>query len=126
MDSIKEKMELEKRKMKGKIALEKEKMKQKIAQEKEKMKEKTDNMKKSILEQNIEQAKESPKKMESKFLGEPYQYNKKIMNPDQVGMSSEGSFSAITRNVGGLMKYVSALISGGNNAAYLGMQPEEQ
>lgn len=45
-----------------------------------------------------------------------YNYAEKIKSPDELGMSPEGSFTAIGKNVGGLINYAQLLTQGGGDA----------
>jgi len=52
-------------------------------------------------------------KVEEELLGPDYNYSKEIKSPDELGMSSSGSISALTKNVTGLIAYVNVLAVGG-------------
>lgn len=52
----------------------------------------------------------------SSFNLPEYNYVQKIKSPDQLGMSPDGSFSAIAKNVGGLINYAQLLSQGGGDA----------
>lgn len=51
--------------------------------------------------------------VEQDLLGPDYPYWKNIQSPGEIGMSSEGSLSAMGNNVDGLIKYVEVLVTGG-------------
>lgn len=51
-------------------------------------------------------------KLEQEFLGPDYNYIKFINNPNELGMSSEGSMGALKNDVEGIVDYVELLISG--------------
>jgi len=59
---------------------------------------------------------DAPGNLSKQFLGQNYRYEKHIKSPQEMSMSSEGSFSAIGNNVGGLISYVELLVAGGGNA----------
>ena len=42
------------------------------------------------------------KGVEEKYLGKPYDYAKNIRTPSELGMSSEGSLSALGKDIQGL------------------------
>lgn len=50
------------------------------------------------------------------ILGPKYRYHTKIKNPKELGMSSEGSMSALSKDVSGLISYVEILVGGAGNA----------
>tara|TARA_A100001011_G_scaffold19828_1_gene20161 strand:- start:3489 stop:4196 length:708 start_codon:yes stop_codon:yes gene_type:complete len=56
------------------------------------------------------------------FLGPDYQYTDYIKDPDELGMSESGNFSALANNVSGTINYVNLLISG-RGAARRGSEP---
>jgi hypothetical protein len=57
-----------------------------------------------------------PKKLTKSFLGQDYNYKEHIKSPQEMGMSSDGTMSAIASNVGGLISYVELLVAGGGKA----------
>jgi len=57
-----------------------------------------------------------PKNLSKSFLGQDYDYKKHINSPQEMGMSSDGTMSAIASNVGGLVSYVQLLVAVGGNA----------
>ena len=57
-----------------------------------------------------------PKKLTKSFLGQDYNYKDHINSPQEMGMSSDGTMSAIASNVGGLISYVELLVAGGGKA----------
>ena len=59
---------------------------------------------------------DAPGNLSKQFLGQNYRYEKHIKSPQEMSMSSEGSFSAIGNNIGGLISYVELLVAGGGNA----------
>lgn len=65
----------------------------------------------------FEQVKENAKGAEEKFLGPNYKYYDYINSPPQMGMSADGSISAITNDIAGLIGYVQLLSSGGGRAS---------
>lgn len=60
------------------------------------------------------------KQVEEKLLGPSYQYYKNIKLPDEIGMSSDGSLSALGDDVDGLIAYVELLVSGEGKASSTG------
>ena len=52
-------------------------------------------------------------KVEEELLGPDYNYSQKIKSPDELGMSSHGSISTLTKNITGLVDYVNVLAVGG-------------
>jgi hypothetical protein len=58
--------------------------------------------------------------LENKLLGPSYPYWQNIKSPSQIGMSSEGSLSAMGRDIDGLIQYVEVLVTGGGNASTTG------
>ena len=63
-------------------------------------------------------AKEDPELDHQKhtFLGQTYPYHKNIMDPENLGMSPQGTTDAMVQNVAGLVNYAQLLISGGGHA----------
>lgn len=59
-------------------------------------------------------------KIEQEFLGPDYNYIKFINSPKKLGMSSDGSMKALTKDVEGIVDYVELLISGGGKASKTG------
>ena len=45
------------------------------------------------------------KGVEEKYLGKPYDYAKNIRTPSELGMSSEGSLSALGKDIQGLIRF---------------------
>jgi len=64
----------------------------------------------------FENVKNDIDKVEEELLGPDYNYSKRIKSPDELGMSSSGSISALTRNITGLIGYVNVLAVGGGRA----------
>ena len=59
-------------------------------------------------------------KLEQEFLGPDYKYYTGINTPGDLKMSSEGSMSAMSNNVAGIMDYVEVLVSGRGPASKTG------
>jgi hypothetical protein len=59
-------------------------------------------------------------KLENELLGPDYNYIKQIKSPEQLGMSSKGSIKTLTKDVSGLIEYVSLLVSGKSKASVTG------
>jgi len=60
------------------------------------------------------------KQVEASLLGPAYQYYNNIKLPDEIGMSSDGSLSALGDDVDGLIAYVELLVSGEGKASSTG------
>jgi len=58
--------------------------------------------------------------VEQKLLGPDYPYWKNINSPSAIGMSSNGSLSALGSDINGLIAYVEVLVSGSGNASATG------
>lgn len=58
--------------------------------------------------------------VQNKLLGPTYQYYNNIKNPTQLGMSSDGSLSALGNDINGLINYVSLLVEGNSSASTTG------
>ena len=65
----------------------------------------------------FEKAAHDVDSLEQEFLGPDYKYYANIRNPDELGMSSEGSMSTMADNVAGLINYVEVLVSGSGAAS---------
>ena len=61
----------------------------------------------------FENVKNDFTKVEEELLGPDYNYSQKIKSPDELGMSSHGSISTLTKNISGLIAYVNVLAVGG-------------
>jgi hypothetical protein len=64
----------------------------------------------------FENVKNDIDKVEEELLGPDYNYSKRIKSPDELGMSSHGSISTLTKNITGLIGYVNVLAVGGGRA----------
>lgn len=64
----------------------------------------------------FENVKNDIDKVEEELLGPDYNYSQKIKSPDELGMSSHGSISTLTKNITGLIGYVNVLAVGGGRA----------
>tara|TARA_Y100001937_G_C7034456_1_gene291627 strand:- start:113 stop:847 length:735 start_codon:yes stop_codon:yes gene_type:complete len=58
--------------------------------------------------------------LQEDLLGPDYNYTKQIKSPEELGMSSEGSISAISNNISGLIGYTQVLVTGEGNASKTG------
>lgn len=58
--------------------------------------------------------------VEEKYLGPTYKYYKNIKTPSELGMSDEGSLSAMGKDIDGLINYVEILVSGNSRASSTG------
>jgi len=65
----------------------------------------------------FDQVKDNAKGVEEKLIGPDYKYYEKINSPSEMGMSSDGSISAITKDISGLIGYVTLLSAGGGRAS---------
>ena len=57
-------------------------------------------------------AKNDASSLEEELLGPTYPYWKDIRSPGELGMSGEGSWDALNRDVDGLIDYVEVLVTG--------------
>jgi len=60
------------------------------------------------------------KGVEEKYLGADYPYWSNIKTPSQLGMSGDGSLSALGKDIDGLINYVELLVAGKSNASKTG------
>jgi hypothetical protein len=58
--------------------------------------------------------------VELRLLGPTYPYWKNIKQPKDIGMSDDGSLSALARDVGGLIDYTELLVTGQGDASSTG------
>lgn len=58
--------------------------------------------------------------MQEDLLGPNYDYWKQVNTPAEIGMSSDGNFSALAKDVGGLIAYVEMLVTGKGAASKTG------
>ena len=58
--------------------------------------------------------------VQQNLLGPTYPYYKNIKMPNQIGMSSQGSLSALGNDVNGLIQYVEVLVTGNSEASATG------
>jgi hypothetical protein len=58
--------------------------------------------------------------VEEKLLGPSYAYYKNIKQPGEIGMTTDGSISALSKDIEGLIAYVQILVEGGGNASVPG------
>jgi hypothetical protein len=58
--------------------------------------------------------------VQNKLLGPTYPYYKNIKTPTQLGMSSNGTLSALGNDINGLINYVSVLVEGNSKASATG------
>ena len=65
----------------------------------------------------FEKALKDVDNLEQELLGPDYKYFKQINTPSEIGMSSEGSISALTYDIVGLVNYVKLLAEGGGSAS---------
>jgi hypothetical protein len=58
--------------------------------------------------------------VQQKLLGPSYPYYKNIKTPQDIGMSKDGSISALAKDIDGLISYVQVLVSGPSRASVPG------
>jgi hypothetical protein len=58
--------------------------------------------------------------VEEKLLGPTYPYYKNIRTPSEIGMTSNGTISALTKDIDGLINYVTLLVEGTGKASATG------
>lgn len=58
--------------------------------------------------------------VQEKLLGPTYPYYKNIRTPSEIGMTSNGSISALTKDIDGLINYVTLLVEGSGKASATG------
>jgi hypothetical protein len=58
--------------------------------------------------------------VEEKLLGPSYPYYKNIKQPGDIGMTTDGSISALANDIEGLIAYVEILVEGGGKASVPG------
>lgn len=58
--------------------------------------------------------------VQDKLLGPTYPYYKNIKSPSEIGMSSKGSISAVSKDINGLIAYVEVLVTGKSKASATG------
>ena len=63
----------------------------------------------------FQKAKNDIHHLEEELLGPDYNYSKRIKSPDELGMSSHGSISTLTKDITGLIAYVNVLAVGGGH-----------
>jgi len=65
----------------------------------------------------FEKAKADATALEESLLGPTYKYYQYINTPAEMGMSSDGSISTITKDIAGIIGYVNLLSAGGGRAS---------
>ena len=60
------------------------------------------------------------KGVEERLLGPSYPYYKNIRTPSEIGMSDRGTIQQMSKNIDGLIQYVSLLVSGDSSASATG------
>jgi len=68
----------------------------------------------------FEEVLTNAKGVEEKLLGPTYPYYKNIKMPGQIGMTDEGSLSALGKDINGLIQYVEVLVTGNSQASSTG------
>lgn len=70
----------------------------------------------SIFEKVLDNAKS----VEEELLGPTYPYYKNIKMPGQIGMTDQGTLSALGKDINGLIQYVELLVTGNSQASSTG------
>ena len=52
------------------------------------------------------------KKLKTEYMGPDYDYAKNVPNPKSLGISGDGNFNALIKDINGLVKYVNILTFG--------------
>jgi hypothetical protein len=65
-------------------------------------------------------ASNNAKALEESYLGPDYKYYQYINSPDDMGMSSDGSISTLSKDIAGIINYVTILSAGGGPASKTG------
>lgn len=68
----------------------------------------------------FEEVMEDANAVQEKLLGPTYPYYKNIKAPKQIGMSSKGTISAVSKDINGLISYVEVLVTGKSKASASG------
>ena len=68
----------------------------------------------------FEEIKKDDNAVQEKLLGPTYPYYKNVKLPGDIGMSSKGSISALTKDIDGLIAYVEVLVTGKSKASTTG------
>jgi hypothetical protein len=68
----------------------------------------------------FEDVLEDAQGVQEKLLGPTYPYYQNIKTPNQIGMSDQGSLSALGKDIDGLIQYVEVLVSGQSKASATG------
>jgi len=68
----------------------------------------------------FEEVLNDAKGVEEKLLGPTYPYYKNIKSPSDIGMSTKGSISALSKDINGLISYVEVLVTGKSKASATG------
>jgi hypothetical protein len=68
----------------------------------------------------FEEVLNDAKGVEEKLLGPTYPYYKNIKSPSEIGMSTKGSVSALSKDINGLISYVEVLVTGKSKASATG------
>jgi hypothetical protein len=63
---------------------------------------------------------ETSKEMQERLIGPDYDYGAQIRSPEDLGMSSRGSFSVLADDISGLMAYIKVLITGRGKGSVTG------
>tara|TARA_B100001093_G_scaffold458550_1_gene471057 strand:+ start:365 stop:1114 length:750 start_codon:yes stop_codon:yes gene_type:complete len=68
----------------------------------------------------FEDVSKNATQVEEELLGPNYKYYSKIKAPSELGMSSRGSFGALSSNISGLINYAEVLVTGNSKASKTG------
>jgi len=68
----------------------------------------------------FEEVLQNANEVQDKLLGPTYPYYKNIKTPSDIGMTSDGTLSALAQDINGLIDYVEVLVTGNSPASATG------
>jgi len=68
----------------------------------------------------FEEVLQNANQVQDKLLGPTYPYYKNIKTPSDIGMTSDGTLSALAKDISGLIDYVEVLVTGNSPASATG------
>ena len=68
----------------------------------------------------FEEVLQNANQVQDKLLGPTYPYYKNIKTPSDIGMTSDGTLSALAQDINGLIDYVEVLVTGNSPASATG------
>ena len=68
----------------------------------------------------FEEVLQNANEVQDKLLGPTYPYYKNIKTPSEIGMTSDGTLSALAQDINGLIDYVEVLVTGNSPASATG------